>query len=182
MVLQKKPIYEWFQPIVWPYLSTIYKLATNITLLFVLSFNLNNQKILCLLSIYQDSNRFEPPCPAGIRGSQAIYKCSVFIANNRLFFLQVSINNPSNYNAGLSEPGVRWGTGRVKSPPPNTNIGRSVNPISIRGKIMPNTLLLAPPTTPDFKTFLRPCNRRINHASDHIVLHKWPGCGALSLW
>ena len=37
------------------------------------------------------------------------------------------------------------------------NFGRSVYPIPTRGKIIPTTLLLAPP---DFQTFLRPCGVR----------------------
>ena len=44
------------------------------------------------------------------------------------------------------------GGGGVKGPP--SDFGKYVNPILIRGQIMPPSFLLAPP--PDFQTFLRP--------------------------
>ena len=83
----------------------------------------------------------------------------------------VHITCKSKYLPGLSEPlGVREGHG-----PPN--FGRSINPISTRKggrlwwiKIMPTTLLIAPPPPLDFQTFLRPWPSK-----DHMRRKKWMG-------
>ena len=70
----------------------------------------------------------------------------------------------SLFRCRLKQGCRRWGKGRGP-------VGRSINPISTRGKIMPTTLLRVPP--PDFQTFLRPCKVS--------ALCTWTLCGTDSL-
>ena len=107
--------------------------------------HIHNTQFANTYSVQNISYLFQLPFLKSQNFQDMMFKCGKLM-------LSVSCRDQSNQFQPSQGRRNRGGEGHL---PPTLDFVRSVNPIPIRGQIMPTTLLLGPP---DFQTFSRICS------------------------